>query len=153
MIGDGTKNFRKYQLAIWLSIQNFYSHFTKVTRKCECFGRNIEACRSKSKFWMALNQDNVSDWSGMSRWQLLFQWVLKNPTPHVNLVQSGHQHPIGMWLFITMVCMKNCSLGSKELLCTHPLSSISIIVYQICEKIHFIIGYFKNPLWNLCAKM
>ena len=34
--------FRKYQLAIWLSIQNFYSHFTKVTRKCECFGRIVE---------------------------------------------------------------------------------------------------------------
>jgi hypothetical protein len=24
IIGDGTKNFRKYQLAVWLSIQNFY---------------------------------------------------------------------------------------------------------------------------------
>ena len=43
MIGDGTKNFWKYQLAVWLSIQNFYSHFTKVTRKCESFGRNVEA--------------------------------------------------------------------------------------------------------------
>jgi hypothetical protein len=30
MIGDGMKNFRKYQLAVWLSIQNLYSHFTKV---------------------------------------------------------------------------------------------------------------------------
>jgi hypothetical protein len=37
MIGDGMKMFRKYQLAIWLSIQNFCSHFTKVTHKCECF--------------------------------------------------------------------------------------------------------------------
>ena len=38
------KKFRKYQLAIWLSIRNFYSHFTKVTRKCECFGRIVEPC-------------------------------------------------------------------------------------------------------------
>ena len=44
MIDDGKKNFRKYQLTIWLSIQNFYSHFAKVTRKCECFGRNVEPC-------------------------------------------------------------------------------------------------------------
>ena len=42
IIGDGTKNFQKYQLALWLSIQNFYSHFAKVTRKCKCFGRNVE---------------------------------------------------------------------------------------------------------------
>jgi hypothetical protein len=36
--------FRKYQLAIWLSMRNFYSRFTKVTRKCECFGRIVEPC-------------------------------------------------------------------------------------------------------------
>ena len=44
MIGDRTKNFRKYQLTVWISMQNFYSHFIKVTRKCECFGRNVEPC-------------------------------------------------------------------------------------------------------------
>jgi hypothetical protein len=43
-IGDGMKMFRKYQLAIWRSIQNFYSHFTKVTHKCECFSRIVEPC-------------------------------------------------------------------------------------------------------------
>jgi hypothetical protein len=31
-----------YKLAVWRSIQNFYSHFTKVNRKCECFGRSVE---------------------------------------------------------------------------------------------------------------
>jgi hypothetical protein len=31
-IGDGMKMFQKYQLVVWRSIQNFYSHFTKVTR-------------------------------------------------------------------------------------------------------------------------
>jgi len=35
-IGEGMKMFWKYQLAVWLSIQNFYSHLTKVTHKCEC---------------------------------------------------------------------------------------------------------------------
>jgi hypothetical protein len=82
-----------------------------------------------------------------------FSEFYKNPTPHVNLVQSGHQHPIRMWLFITMVWMKHCSLGSKELLCTHPLSSISIIVYQICKKKHLNIDCFKTyetlvPTWT-----
>ena len=27
---------------IWRSIHNFYLHFTKVTRKCECFSRIVE---------------------------------------------------------------------------------------------------------------
>ena len=43
-IGEGMRMFRKYQLDIWLSIRNFYTHFTKVTRKCECFGRIVEPC-------------------------------------------------------------------------------------------------------------
>jgi hypothetical protein len=41
-IGDGMKMFRKCQLTVWRSIQNFYSHFTKVTCKCECFSRSVE---------------------------------------------------------------------------------------------------------------
>jgi hypothetical protein len=32
---------------VWLSIHNFYLHFTKVTRKCECFGRIVEPCNSQ----------------------------------------------------------------------------------------------------------
>ena len=43
-IGEGRKMFRIYQLAVWLSIQNFYLHFAKVTRKCECFGHIVEPC-------------------------------------------------------------------------------------------------------------
>jgi hypothetical protein len=41
MIGDGTKIFWIYKLAVWLSIWNFYSHLTKVTRKCDCYGRIV----------------------------------------------------------------------------------------------------------------
>jgi len=44
-IGQGMKMFRKYQLAVWLSIQNFYSHITKVARNYECFGRIVEPCK------------------------------------------------------------------------------------------------------------
>ena len=47
MIGEVTKNFRIYLLAVWRSIQNFYSNFTKVTCKCECFGRSVHPCYSK----------------------------------------------------------------------------------------------------------
>jgi hypothetical protein len=50
-IGDRMKMFRKYQLAVWRSIQNFYSHFTKVTRKCECFSRIVEPCISRLIIW------------------------------------------------------------------------------------------------------
>jgi hypothetical protein len=40
----GMKMFWKYELAVWWSIQNIYSHFTKVTRKCKCFSRIVEPC-------------------------------------------------------------------------------------------------------------
>jgi hypothetical protein len=40
-----------YKLAVWLSIQNFHSHFTKVARKCECFGRIVEPCILKRRVW------------------------------------------------------------------------------------------------------
>jgi hypothetical protein len=42
-IDEGTKiMFWKHQLCVWLSIPKFYSHFTKVTRKCQCFGCIVE---------------------------------------------------------------------------------------------------------------
>jgi hypothetical protein len=47
-IGDGMKMFRKYQLAAWRSIQNFYSNFTKVTCRCECFNCIVEPWNRRS---------------------------------------------------------------------------------------------------------
>jgi hypothetical protein len=41
-IGDGMEMFWKYQLTVLRSIQNFYSHFTKVTRKCASFSHIVE---------------------------------------------------------------------------------------------------------------
>ena len=49
------KMFRKYQLAVWLSIQNFYSHFTKITRKCKCFGCIVEPCAHVSGLSICLS--------------------------------------------------------------------------------------------------
>ena len=34
----------KYQITVWLSKRKFYSHFTKVTCKCECFDCIVEPC-------------------------------------------------------------------------------------------------------------
>ena len=52
---------------------------------------------SKSKDWLGLNQDNVSEWNDMSIRGLLFQFLYMNPTKHVDLVQSGqHYHLIAM---------------------------------------------------------
>jgi hypothetical protein len=40
-----------------------------------CFSAKHAALSSKSKDWLARNQDNVSEWSDMSTCDLLFQWV------------------------------------------------------------------------------
>jgi len=88
MIGDGTKNFRKYQLAVWLSIQNFYSHFTKVTRKCKCFGHNVEPCNNISAIsWQSVLwvEETGVPWGthrlAASQWQILSHNVVSS-TPH-----------------------------------------------------------------------
>ena len=38
-----------------------------------CFSTKHESLRSKSKDWLARNQNNVSEWSDMSTHGLLFQ--------------------------------------------------------------------------------
>jgi hypothetical protein len=60
-----------------------------------CFSAKYAALRSKSKDWLARNQNNVSEWSDMSTHVLLFQWAntdYTNPTQHVGLEQSGPHH-------------------------------------------------------------
>jgi len=49
---------------------------------------------------LALNQDNVSEWGNMSISGLLFQFIIKNRTKRVGLVQSGHHHLIEINLFL-----------------------------------------------------
>jgi hypothetical protein len=39
-----------------------------------CFSAKHATLRRKSKDWLAGNQDNVSEWSDMSIYGLLFQW-------------------------------------------------------------------------------
>jgi hypothetical protein len=59
------------------------------------FSAKYAALRSKSKDWLARNQNNVSEWSDMSTHVLLFQWAntdYTNPTQHVGLEQSGPHH-------------------------------------------------------------
>ena len=40
-----------------------------------CFSAKHAALRKKSKYWSALNQNNVSEWRDMSTHWLLFQWA------------------------------------------------------------------------------
>ena len=55
-----------------------------------CFSAKHAALRSKSKDWLARNQNNVSEWSSMFTRGLLFRY--KNPTQRVDLEQSGPHH-------------------------------------------------------------
>ena len=40
-----------------------------------CFSAKYAALRRKSKYWLAQNQNNVSEWSHMSARGLLYQWA------------------------------------------------------------------------------
>jgi hypothetical protein len=40
-----------------------------------CFSAKHAALRSRSKNWLARNQNNVSEWNDMSTRRLLFQWA------------------------------------------------------------------------------
>ena len=40
-----------------------------------CLSAKHAALRSKSKDWLAQNQNNVSEWGDMSTRRLLFQWA------------------------------------------------------------------------------
>ena len=40
-----------------------------------CFSAKLTVLQSKSKDWLARNQDNVSEWGDMSSHWLLFQWA------------------------------------------------------------------------------
>ena len=73
-IGDGMKMFRKYQLAVWRSIQIFHSHFTKVTRKCKCFSRIVEPCNTQVLVQITeifMDHKFVSDATGCRNTQVL----------------------------------------------------------------------------------
>ena len=59
-----------------------------------CFSAKHEVLRIKNKHWLALNQENVSDWSDISIRGLFVQCAstIKNPTKLVGLAKSGPQH-------------------------------------------------------------
>ena len=94
-IGEGMKMFWKYQLAVWLSIRNFYSHFTTVTSKCECFGRIVEPCdkmtfleaitntihlKFDSNWYTSFRGDNQNvKLTTNGRRQIFLSAILKNP--------------------------------------------------------------------------
>ena len=66
-----------------------------------CFSAKHTVLRRKSKYWLAQNQNNVSEWSDMSTCRLLFQWAstikiqlgcvcLVQSEPHLKLTCSHH---------------------------------------------------------------
>ena len=61
-----------------------------------CFSAKHTSLRSKSKDWLARNQDNASEWTDM-----FFQWT-NTAKIRVALVQSGyHHHLIEMYLLFS----------------------------------------------------
>ena len=56
-----------------------------------CFSTKHTALRTKSKDWLARNQDNVFELSDIFIRELMFKWLL-NPTKRIGLVKSKSHH-------------------------------------------------------------
>jgi hypothetical protein len=58
-----------------------------------CFSASLSIFKEKEQNWLARNQDNVSEWSDMSIWWMLFLWA-STIKIHFDLVvvQSRHHH-------------------------------------------------------------
>jgi hypothetical protein len=97
-IGEGMKMFWKYQLAVWLSIRNFDSHFTTVTSKCECFGHIVEPC-DKMTFLEAIT--NTIHLKFDSNWYTSFRGDDQNVKLTTNGRRPKHSH-----LLVTVVKCK-----------------------------------------------
>jgi len=79
-----------------------------------CFSFKYPALRRKSKYWLARNQDNVSEWGNMSIRGLFFQWastIKKIPTKRVGLVQS--HRPEYSWKIARWTLNNNQSIKSS----------------------------------------
>ena len=74
----------------------YFSSQTKDYKMNVCyFSAKHTSLRSKSKDWLARNQNGVSEWCYMSTRGLLFQFLvrtIKNPIKTVSLGLGGHHH-------------------------------------------------------------
>ena len=107
-----------------------------------CFSTKHAAWRSKSKDWLAWNQNNVSEWSDMSNRGQLFQWAstYKNSTRRVGLEQSGdHHHFIENNLFSPWY---SCKIAHLVLNNNHSLTELAV---TCCKTTSFP---FLQP-WSL----
>jgi hypothetical protein len=94
-----------------------------------CFSTKHAPLRRKSKDWLALNQNNVSEWrtclpADCYFSELALHFLYKNPTQHVGLVQSGpHHHFIEINLFPPWYSWKIDELVlNNNYLLTHSLT-------------------------------
>ena len=108
-IGDGMKMFRIYQLAVWRSIQNFYSHFTKVPHKYGCSSRIVEPWVLNTTF----NNISVISWqsvllveeTGENHWP-----TLSHNAVHLALIEI--QIPFIEWVIVVYCQPSNFSATS-----------------------------------------
>ena len=71
-----------------------------------CFSAKHAALRRKSKYWLARNQDNVSQWGDMTI--VSVRQYYENPTKCVGLIESGpHHHLIENYLVLAMIQLEN----------------------------------------------
>jgi hypothetical protein len=88
MIGEGMKILRIYKLAVWLSIQNFYLHFTKVTRKCKVESTDHETDLPDAAS-LELSVKNTDEGSKSEKrkfqdiWKSKFSWLVNDSSKDI----------------------------------------------------------------------
>jgi hypothetical protein len=70
-----TCNFDMWLVCCFVMCSVFICKIHCISNGICCFSAKHAALRNKNKDWLARNQNNVSEWSNISTYGLLFQWA------------------------------------------------------------------------------
>ena len=121
-----------------------------------CFSAKHTALRRKSKYWLARNQDNVSEWGDMSIRGLLFQWTSTIPIQLSVLVyyykadiiiEYNLFSPWYSWKIAELALNNNHSF--TLLYITHRLAGVMTIGWLWCFLHEFkVVPYTSGKIWS-----
>ena len=123
-----------------------------------CFSSNIAALRSKRKYWLARNKNNVFELIDMSIRGLLLQWAStvkcnSSCCSRTKRISSSSFHWNGTCSRYDIAPQKKCSFSVKQQLLTHSCKYINEVLNKIEENnttrlLHVLINVNNSCLWH-----